>query len=189
MQVKKFEAPTLHEALEAVKRELGPEAIILQTRNHKKGLMSKKSVEITAAASERSMLKKEFAENRLHGASREVVKKMPAAQQADVYDDFLEKHLASRLKSTKDEVEFRKRPASGAMSGIPKTARYSASAGDSTDTVSEVTVTTRRYSDIDENDRDSAKNKTKVILEDSVASPQVPIESAQAKELRDSVEM
>ena len=35
MQVKKFEAPTMQEALENVKRELGPEAIILQTRKNK----------------------------------------------------------------------------------------------------------------------------------------------------------
>jgi flagellar biosynthesis GTPase FlhF len=38
MEVKKFEAPTLQEALETIKRELGPEAIILQTKKNKKAL-------------------------------------------------------------------------------------------------------------------------------------------------------
>ena len=38
MQVKKFEAPTIQEALEVIKRELGPEAIILADQEAKKGL-------------------------------------------------------------------------------------------------------------------------------------------------------
>ena len=37
MQVKKFEAPTIQEALDNIKRELGPEAIILQTKKNKRG--------------------------------------------------------------------------------------------------------------------------------------------------------
>ena len=43
MEVKKFEAPTLQEALETIKRELGPEAVILQTKRNKRGfgLMSR----------------------------------------------------------------------------------------------------------------------------------------------------
>ena len=55
MQIKKFEAPTIQEALEAIKKELGPEAVILQTRKHRKGfgLLSKALVEVTAAVSER----------------------------------------------------------------------------------------------------------------------------------------
>ena len=53
MDVMKFEATTLQEALETVKRELGPEAIILQTRKNRRGfgLMSKASIEVTAAES------------------------------------------------------------------------------------------------------------------------------------------
>ena len=60
MQVKKFEAPTIKEALDTIKKELGPEAIILQTKKNKRGfgLMSKASVEVTAAVSERAMAKK-----------------------------------------------------------------------------------------------------------------------------------
>ena len=67
MQVKKFEAPTLQEALDTIKRELGPEAIILQTKQNRRGfgLMSKGSVEVTAAVSERAVEKKAAVEKRI----------------------------------------------------------------------------------------------------------------------------
>src|SRR6185437_14507467 len=90
MQVKKFEAPTLQEALDTVKRELGPEAIILQTKKNKRGfgLMNQPSVEVTAAVSDRSTQKKQYVEARLPENNREALKKLPAAKQAD----FLEKY-------------------------------------------------------------------------------------------------
>jgi hypothetical protein len=64
MQVKKFEAPTMQEALKVIKRELGPEAIILSTKHIKSGfgLMSKASVEVTAAIADKSLKKKMAAE-------------------------------------------------------------------------------------------------------------------------------
>lgn len=95
MQVKKFEAPTIQEALETIKRELGPEAIILQTKKNKKGfgLMSKDSVEVTAAVSERSLQKKGFTDKRLPEQSREQVKKLPADRQADLYDRYHKRHV------------------------------------------------------------------------------------------------
>src|SRR6478735_980011 len=94
MQVKKFEAPTIQEALDTIKRELGPEAIILQTKKLKKGfgLMSKESVEVTAAVSERSMQKKTFTEKRLPEAKREAVKALPANKQGDIYDKAMTRH-------------------------------------------------------------------------------------------------
>lgn len=56
MFVKKFEADTIDEALRAVKKELGPDAIILKTVTNKgfKGAFRKKRIEITAAISERN---------------------------------------------------------------------------------------------------------------------------------------
>jgi flagellar biosynthesis protein FlhF len=88
MQVKKFEAPTIQEALDTIKRELGPDAIILQTKNHKRGfgLMSKASVEVTAAVSERSLQKKQYVEQRFSDETREAVKKLPASRQAEFFD-------------------------------------------------------------------------------------------------------
>ena len=93
MQVKKFEAPTLQEALDNVKRELGPEAIILQTKKYKRGfgLMSKPSVEVTAAVSERSMQKKQYVETRLPQANRDVLDKLKADKQAEFYDKYTDK--------------------------------------------------------------------------------------------------
>src|SRR3954453_12805092 len=93
MQVKKFEAPTMQEALDNIKRELGPEAIILQTKKNKRGfgLLSKDSVEITAAVSERSLQKKQFAEARLPGSAQTAMKKMPADRQAEFIDKYADK--------------------------------------------------------------------------------------------------
>jgi flagellar biosynthesis protein FlhF len=90
MQVKKFEAPTIQEALETIKRELGPEAIILQTKKNKRGfgLLSKDSVEVTAAVSERSLQKKEFAEKRLPPTTKEAVSRMPADRQAEFLNKY-----------------------------------------------------------------------------------------------------
>ncbi len=102
MQVKKFEAPTIQEALETIKRELGPEAIILQTKKNKRGfgLLSKDSVEVTAAVSERSLQKKEFAEKRLPPATKEAVKKMPADRQAEFLTKYSEKSVPKHARNS-----------------------------------------------------------------------------------------
>ncbi len=108
MQVKKFEAPTIQEALDSIKRELGPEAIILQTKTNKKGfgLMSKASVEVTAAVSEKALQKKSIAENRMHANAKTALQKMSATQQSEVYDDYFEKHISNKAKETKDFVDI-----------------------------------------------------------------------------------
>ena len=95
MQVKKFEAPTLQEALDTIKRELGPEAIILQTKQNRRGfgLMSKGSVEVTAAVSGRSLEKKTTVEKRLPEAYTQKVNGLPANKQADIYESYLEKRI------------------------------------------------------------------------------------------------
>ena len=60
MYVRKFEADTLDEALKSVKRELGPDAIILKTVSNKglKGAFKKGKFEITAAISEQNYTNK-----------------------------------------------------------------------------------------------------------------------------------
>src|SRR3982751_511542 len=112
MQVKKFEAPTLQEALDNIKRDLGPEAIILQTKQNRRGfgLMSKGSVEVTAAVSERSTEKKNSVDKRLPDAYAQKINELPANKQADVYESYLEKRL-ERDKvqlSSKSEAPKRK---------------------------------------------------------------------------------
>jgi len=60
MYVRKFEADTIEEALRDIKRELGPDAVILKTLTNKglKGAFKKKKIEITAAISEKNYVKK-----------------------------------------------------------------------------------------------------------------------------------
>jgi flagellar biosynthesis protein FlhF len=112
MEVKKFEAPTLQEALETVKRELGPEAIILQTKKNKRGfgLMSKASVEVTAAVSDRSMTKKKVTESRLPADSAGRYAQMSATRQADVQEEMMEKALERAATVTRDSVQLSSAP-------------------------------------------------------------------------------
>jgi flagellar biosynthesis protein FlhF len=106
MQVKKYEAPTLQEALDTIKRELGPEAIILQTKQNRRGfgLMSKGSVEVTAAVSERAIDKKKTIEKRLPDAYNQKVNSLPAKSQADIYESYLEKRI--EREKLKDSVQL-----------------------------------------------------------------------------------
>src|SRR6476620_512066 len=101
MQVKKFEAPTMQEALDHVKRELGPEAIILQTKKNKRGFgpMSKSSIEITAAVSDRSLNKKQITETRLPEVARAGVKKMDAEKQANFFDKYTDRYMERANKT------------------------------------------------------------------------------------------
>lgn len=95
MQVKKFEARTMKEALEMVKTQLGPDAIILSARDNNKsfGLVGEGSVEITAAVSEETLQKKKFAESRLREQDREKFLKSPARQQKELITKMVEKHV------------------------------------------------------------------------------------------------
>jgi flagellar biosynthesis protein FlhF len=107
MQVKKFEAPTIQEALDQVKKELGPEAIILQTRKIKGGfgLLSKASFEVTAAVSDRSLQKKQVTEKRFKEPDKDLIQKIPADKQADIYDKYMEKQL-EKVQKTQERVEL-----------------------------------------------------------------------------------
>lgn len=67
MVVKKFEARSMKEALEMIKKEMGPEAIIVAARDNSKnyGLIGEGSVEITAAIQELNLKKKQLIESKL----------------------------------------------------------------------------------------------------------------------------
>lgn len=111
MQVKKFEAPTIQEALENIKRELGPEAVILQTKKNRKGfgLLSSGSVEVTVAVSDRSLHKKAYAEQRIPTAEVDRVRALPADRQSQVYERVVERSLETRAQKTKENVEIGKK--------------------------------------------------------------------------------
>ena len=65
MYVRKFEADSLDEALKTIKRDLGPDAIILKTVTNKglKGAFKKKRIEVTAAISEDHYVSKSKVDN------------------------------------------------------------------------------------------------------------------------------
>lgn len=96
MQVKKFEARTMKEALEMVKKQLGPEAIILSARDNQKsfGLVGEGSVEITAAISEETLRKKQVAEAKLREIDREKLN----ASSAKTQRAYIEKATKSYLQ-------------------------------------------------------------------------------------------
>lgn len=72
MQVRKFEAKTMKEALELVKTHMGPEAIILSAKDNHKGfgLVGGTSVEVTAAVTDEVLKRKLLAEKKLKEEAR-----------------------------------------------------------------------------------------------------------------------
>ncbi len=94
MQVKKFEARSMKEALEMVKSQLGPDAIILSARDNKKfGLLGEGSVEITAAVSETTLRKKQFTESRLTQSNLKTFSNSSATRQKAVIEKMVDHHV------------------------------------------------------------------------------------------------
>ncbi|MBY0470316.1 flagellar biosynthesis protein FlhF [bacterium] len=170
MQVKKFEAPTIQEALDTIKRELGPEAIILQTKKHRRGfgLLSKSSFEVTAAVSERALTKKNTVERKIPEGTREQVKKLPATRQVEMYEKYLdgkgvrdenvEARLDAVVSKTKDQVQISNRRAAAAAQLAAAAAQVSAA-------VSERTVVQRQLSPKAAQQGMSAAEATKKITQ------------------------
>jgi len=98
MQVKKFEARTMKEALEMVKTQLGPDAIILSARDNNRsfGLVGEGSVEITAAVSEETLHKKKFAESRLRTEDQEKLQRSPAKVQKQVINKMVHRYISDK---------------------------------------------------------------------------------------------
>ena len=94
MQIKKFEARTIQEALDTVKRELGPEAIILKTKKNKKGfgLLSNVSIEITAAVSDKAITKKRHLDNRVPDETKETISNLPVDKQQKIYNKYVDRN-------------------------------------------------------------------------------------------------
>lgn len=135
MQIKKFEARSMKEALELVKTQLGPDAVILSAKEVTKGfgLGGEKSIEITAAYSENVLQHKKYVESKLPEHLKEKFSKAPARTQKET----MQKSIESRLKLMQAE-ETRKKPV------IP------------------VTMTQRRYADIDNEDTAPAPVETSI---------------------------
>ncbi len=88
MQVRKFEAKTIKDAIELVKFHMGPDAIILSAKDNTKnfGLMGEASVEVTAAVSENRLHKKKLAESKLDSHSKQKYMASTARQQKEFID-------------------------------------------------------------------------------------------------------
>lgn len=102
MQVKKFEARTMKDALDMIKSQLGPDAIIMSAREIKKGLVGEESVEITAAISEATLQKKKFVESQLSEPEREKFYRSSARVQKEI----IEKLVAKHIERTKQKTEL-----------------------------------------------------------------------------------
>lgn len=96
MQVKKFEARSMKEALELVKSQLGPDAIILSAKDNSKkyGLVGESSFEITAAVSEDTLHKKKFVESKLADQDRNRFNTSSAKVQKEIINKFVQKHVS-----------------------------------------------------------------------------------------------
>lgn len=95
MQVKKFEAKSMKDALEMVKTQLGPDAIILSAKDNSRGfgLAGQSSVEITAAVSEETLKKKKFVESRIRAQDRDMIQRAPAKAQKQFINSMVGKYI------------------------------------------------------------------------------------------------
>lgn len=110
MQVKKFEANSMKEALEMVKANLGPDAIILSAKgNSRNGLLGKNSVEVTAAVSEATLQKKKLAESKMRDQDKKRFQTAPAKQQRVVINSVIEEFERVRDEERAEAV-VRKKP-------------------------------------------------------------------------------
>lgn len=90
MHVRKFEADSLEEALKDIKRELGPDAIILKTITNKglKGAFKKKRIEITAAISEKNYTKKAQVDHALGDENRDKFYNSSSSYVSNMIDNY-----------------------------------------------------------------------------------------------------
>lgn len=108
MYVRKFEADTIEEALKDIKRELGPDAIILKTLTNKglKGAFKKKKIEITAAISEKTYTKKAHVDSVLSTDQKEEF----YSGSSSYISNMIDRHEDSRTKSSSTPTQ---RPGAG----------------------------------------------------------------------------
>lgn len=93
MHIQKFEAKSMKEALEMVKVNMGPEAIILSAKDNSSnfGLLGGASVEVTAAVSDKTIAKRKMAEAKIKPSLREEFRRTPAKVQKEFIDQAVER--------------------------------------------------------------------------------------------------
>lgn len=112
MQVRKFEAKSIREAIEMVKFELGPDAVILSAKENKKsfGLAGESSVEVTAAVSENKLRRKQLAERKLDQRHRDKYQKSSARVQREFIQKSFEEDFEPRTPEKTVETPEPPRP-------------------------------------------------------------------------------
>lgn len=100
MQIKKFEARSMKEALEMVKSQLGPDAVILSAKEVTKGfgLGGEKSIEITAAFSENVLQHKRYVESKLPEHLKDKFNKISAKNQKEAMQKVIENKITQMQK-------------------------------------------------------------------------------------------
>jgi flagellar biosynthesis protein FlhF len=95
MNVKKFEARTMKEALDMVKIQLGPDAVILSAKEITKGfgLGGVKSIEITAAYSENILKQKQYVQSKMPVTDKNRFDQMSARMQKETMTKSIEQKL------------------------------------------------------------------------------------------------
>lgn len=103
MQVRKFEARTMKEALDMVKSQMGPEAIILSAKDNHKGfgLIGGTSVEVTAAITNETLKRKLLAEKKMREEARQRFQRASAKEQRQ----FIEKAFNRPSSSEKAPIK------------------------------------------------------------------------------------
>lgn len=149
MQVKKFEAATLAEALKVVKRELGPEAIILSTKNNRSGwgLMNKSSVEVTATVSREALDRKLKAEANLSEQQRKDLASKPSQKVVQAYDVLSGARLQRKLAAASSLTQGSAYSSSSRAQTSSMTA-----AAQTAEALGRRPVTQRRYIDIQDDE-------------------------------------
>ncbi len=105
MQVRKYEASTIKEAVDMVKSDLGPDAIILSTREGQKGT-SQRRVMVTAAVAEDTYQKKRAVEQNLTDKQRALLMKKPVRVQRQFIEQAYT-NLKENIEEKRRQLEAR----------------------------------------------------------------------------------
>lgn len=165
MLVKKFEAKTMKQAIELVKIDLGPEAIILGVKENDRsfGLMGENSIEVTAAISESKYYEKRSAEKKLSTKAKETYARSSAKKQKEYIAKSIGMNQKARFGMTAAAISEEQglmelegpAPIAMAPAAIKKVA------------------TQRQYIDIDDEDQQIQENQNQVqpVIQAKIDTP------------------
>ncbi len=153
MQVKKFEARSMKDALEMIKTQLGPDAIILSAKEISKGfgLGGERSIEVTAAYSETTLQNKKYAESKMPQITKDKFQRISAKDQKEVMRKVIETQIA--------KMNAAQPRATGISLGSQAVAVKTATVG-SVGTAGGHRATQKRYIDIDNDEVNASTAET-----------------------------